>query len=102
MPSSGILRFVTLVRTDIAFLCSILWLPVTTNDVPSSQMLVTLILVALRFSETSVLTGDTLHNIPEDAVLHSHSREDLKSYLTYNVKILKQRALVDIDSRATA
>jgi hypothetical protein len=27
-----------------------------------------------------VLTRATLHNIPEDAILHSHFRETLKSY----------------------
>jgi hypothetical protein len=35
---------------------------------------------ALRFSETSVLTKATWHDIPDDGILYSYGRENLKSY----------------------
>jgi hypothetical protein len=35
----------------------------------------------IRSSKTTVLTRATQHNIPEDGILHSHCRENLKSYI---------------------
>jgi hypothetical protein len=49
---------------------SVLRLLVTANVVPSSPILVTLIMEALRSSETSVLTRTTLRNISADGILH--------------------------------
>jgi hypothetical protein len=81
MVSSGMLRRVALVRTDVSMElnASFIWLTrigelgktlaVTSNRLPSSPIPVTLMKEALSTSETSVLTRATRHNIPEDTIL---------------------------------
>jgi hypothetical protein len=95
MASSGILRRVALVRADISEELSASFIKVTTQLVflrsvhrllvkasvfPSSPILVTLMKEALSSSQISVLTRATRRNIPEDGILHSHRRENLRSY----------------------
>jgi hypothetical protein len=93
MLSSGMLRRVTLVRTDVSeeLSASIMrmtrigelgtmlavirnrrtLLLVTANVVPSSPILITLMMKELSFSEMSVHTRTTRRNIPGDSILLS-------------------------------
>jgi hypothetical protein len=87
MVSSGMLCRVALVRTDVSeepdalvFLRSVRRLLVAACVVPSSPILVTLMKEAPGSPETSVITTAIWRNIPEDTILHSHRRQNLKSY----------------------
>jgi hypothetical protein len=98
MPSSGTLRHVALVRTDVSeervasmnrmtrigeletlevtsngsiiFLRRVLRLLVTANLVPNSPIISTLMIEAMRSSETPVLARATWYNIPDDGILY--------------------------------
>jgi hypothetical protein len=52
---------------------------VMANVVPSSLILVTLMMEALRSSETLVHTRSTWFNIPEDGILHQHSQFNIQA-----------------------
>jgi hypothetical protein len=67
-------------RVALVLLRSVLRLLVTANVAPSSSIFVIVMTDAIRSSETSVLTRATRRDILEDGNLHSHRRDNLKSY----------------------
>jgi hypothetical protein len=69
---------VALVRTDVSEELSSSIIKVARIVSP---ILVTLMIEAIRSSETSVFIRATRRNIPEDGILHSHRHENVKSYL---------------------
>jgi hypothetical protein len=81
MASSAMLHSVALPLQSIVFRRNVRRLLVRANAVPSSPHLVTLITESLNSTVISLLIRSTRHNIPEDGILHSHRRENLKSYI---------------------
>jgi hypothetical protein len=85
MVSSGMLRSVALVRTDVSEEPSASFIRVTRIGELGTTIAATSnrrTQRALGSSETSVLTRATWRNVQEDTILHSHRRENLKSYNT--------------------
>jgi hypothetical protein len=89
MVSSGLLRRVALVRTDVSEerssciiretrIARVRRLLVNANIVLSSPNFVTLKIEATSSSKTSVVTRATRRNIPEDGILNSHRRENFR------------------------
>jgi hypothetical protein len=70
MASSGMLRRVALVRTDVSEERTLRRLLVTASVVPSSPILVSVMKEALSSTEISVSTRATGRNIPEDVILN--------------------------------
>jgi hypothetical protein len=50
----------------------------TANVAYNQPIIAILMIEAIRSSETSAITRPKKRNIPEDGILHSHRRENLK------------------------
>jgi hypothetical protein len=73
MAFSEMLRRVDLVRTDVSEELSVSFIRVTRIGELGTTL-------AVASNRRTLLTRATRRNIPEDVILHSHRRENLKSY----------------------
>jgi hypothetical protein len=65
----------------------VLQLLVNAKIVPSSPILVTLIMEAIHSSETSVLTRPTRHHKPEDGILHISFIFRVEAYREIGIRV---------------
>jgi hypothetical protein len=74
-------------RSTLVTLPNVLQFLVTANFIPSSPILVTLMMETIRAFVTTVLTTSSLRNIPEGGILHN------KNYLEYLMSLFNKRGL---------
>jgi hypothetical protein len=67
----------------------------TANVVPSSPSLVTLMMEAIRYSETSVLTRATHRNIPQDSILKSKSISVTGNWVLHGYRLVRIKCCLD-------
>jgi hypothetical protein len=73
MASSGMLHRVALVRTDV-------------SEERSASIIRVTKIGELGTTLAKLATDACYEEIPEDAILHSHRRENLKSYKMYRIR----------------